>query len=145
MFKEYSLPVKIGFVAAIVIAIILIVWLSNYNKSKAQDINMVIQTKSLATALERYYDKFNSYPNSSTINLSSLMVLTENGINQEGDTMYFRRDFEWARSGKYFSDGNNYAIDFDLEHSWAIWGLDGFGGGKCRVATNVTMGCIKAD
>ncbi len=145
MFKEYSLPVKVGFITAIVIAIIAIVWASNYNKSKAQDIKMVIQTKSLATSLERYYDKFNSYPKSSAINLNQFLILTEKGVNQEGDTVYFRRDFEWARTGKYSSDGNNYAIDFDLEHSWPIWGLEGFGGGKCRVATNVSMACIETD
>lgn len=145
MFKEYSLPIKIGFITAIIIAVALVAWISNYEKGRAQDIQMVIQAKSLAVALEKYYDKYNAYPVSPSTNLDTIRVIGESGINEQEGVLYFRRDFEWVKSGKYLSDGSNYAIDFDLKYSWPIWGLDGFSGGKCRISGNVNMACIKVD
>ncbi|RJQ35416.1 hypothetical protein C4566_00650 [Candidatus Parcubacteria bacterium] len=141
MFKAYSVKVKVIFIVVIVLAIVLLIVFNNYNKGKARDLQMVIQAKSLAISLEEYYDKFNAYPATASVSLDSIYTVTQAGLNQNEGVIYFKRDFEWARPGKYLSDGRNYAIDFDLDYGWSVWGLDR-DGGKCRVSTNVTMACI---
>lgn len=141
MFGKYSVLTKIIIATALILGIVLVIWFRSYSYDRSKDLAMVAYSKSFAVALEKYYDKFNAYPLSEKINLNSIMYLTENGINQQGDFLYFRRSFDWPRSGTYSSDGNNYAIDFGLEKSWDIWSIKG--NGLCRIATGVNMACVE--
>lgn len=142
MFK-YSLKIKILLIFLFTILIVGLVFLVNYNNSRSRDMQFVSQIKTLANGLELYYDKFDSYPISEQkIPVENIKYISEKGLNQQGDVYYFYRNFSWVGQATYTAIENDYQIDFNLERSWPVWGLDAYGGGKCRISKNVYLKCV---
>ena len=115
------------------------VWSLIYNNSRNRDLAMVSQARELATGLENYFDKTNNYPEIAKTKLANIQVLTENGLNQEGTYKYFEK-LDWSKNGTIVSNKEQYAIEFELDNSWALWNLNG--GGKCRISNNLNMACL---
>jgi len=139
MFK-YNIKTKVIIIAIfIAVLIVMVIALQNYS-SHSKDLVLVNQVRVLATGLENYYDKFNAYPSSDKIVIDNISYITENGLNQEGNTLYFKNNFKWDRAVAYSSNGKNYKIEFVLNNSWPLWGLDK-GGGSCRMTYAITMQC----
>ena len=100
---------------------------------------MVSQARELATSLEKYFDKTNTYPELVKTKLANIQVLTENGLNQEGTYIYFDK-LDWSKKGTIVSTKEGYKIEFELDNSWDLWNLKG--GGVCRISNYLTMTCL---
>lgn len=137
---NYSIKTKVILIAALLSIIIVVIIAVNFNYSRSQDLQLVTQAKILANGLEEYYNKFNSYPESSRIAVNQINVISDSGLNQSGERIYFQRNFKWARSAYYSSDGYGYTIEFDLNNSWDVWNLQG--DGKCQITANMIMECL---
>ncbi|MCD4760502.1 hypothetical protein K8R42_01250 [bacterium] len=140
---NYSPKIKALSVLIIIIVIIGVILLVRYNNSRSRDLELFSQAKILAIALERYYDKFYSYPESTVIDVTSIRMITDQGLNQEGNIIYFMQSFEWAAPASYTSNGTDYSIEFNLNNSWPVWNLEGRGGGLCRLTRNINIKCIE--
>ena len=136
---DYSIKTKAIFISAIVISIIALIFLLNYENSRNRDLIMVSQIRGLATSMEKYFDKNNAYPEISKTKLDNIEVITENGFNQEGDYIYFYKS-DWSKDGTIVSTKDLYAIDFELDNSWDLWGIKG--SGKCRISNYLKMECL---
>ncbi|MFA5126919.1 MAG: hypothetical protein WC465_02890 [Patescibacteria group bacterium] len=138
---NYDLKTKIisGFILALLIAGAS--WLVSYNRSRSQDLLTVIQAKNLAIALEKYYDQRQNYPIASSMPVDDIMQISEQGINQEGNKVYWQTTGVWPRSATYVGQSDNYAIYFTLENAWTIWGLKSLKGGVCGFTKNVVWQC----
>jgi len=139
----FAYPIKtkvilILILLAIIAGIFIIV---RYNFSRSRDLVLVNQVKILADSLERYYDKFHTYPITTKISVEQIEIISSNGLNQTGDIVYFMPPAKWIDSASLISDGNNYYIDFNLSNSWPLWNLVK-GGGICRVSTGIQMQCV---
>lgn len=137
---DYSVKAKAISISLLVVLLIALVYLINYNNSRARDLEMVAQARTLATGMEKYFAKNYSYPELAKMKLSKVKVVTENGINQNGDYLYFQAP-DWVMDGTVQSTPNRYLIEFDLNHSWELWGLSDFGGGTCRLSNNLKIVC----
>ena len=139
---NYSKQTKIIASAVLIALVVLLVVVVSTNRSRSRDLQKVTQAKLLATSLEKYFDKFHVYPKSEKILVDQIKFISEQGINQTGKVLYYEKDYKWPDTAIYISDGGEYRLDFELENSWPIWGIDTGGGGKCRIVTNVSMKCI---
>ena len=137
---DYSTKTKVIVIASLVILLGLLIWLINYNNSRSRDLTMVTQTRALAAGLESYFDKHNVYPEFSKIPLTSVRAITENGINQVGDYVYFQAP-AWVMDGTVVSTKDRYIIEFSLNNSWDLWGISSAGGGSCRLSNYLEMIC----
>ena len=54
---DYSIKIKVIVISVLVILLIGIFFLINYNNSKVRDLEMITQTRNLATAMEKYFEK----------------------------------------------------------------------------------------
>jgi len=142
MMFDYEPRKKAIFIGVVVGLVALTTAFLIYNQSKSSDLQTVGQARVLAESLEQYFDKFNAYPVSEKVDVESISFITENGINEQGKIYYYREQTEWPRSASYTSNGQNYAIDFDLSNRWKIWGLDKWSGGQCRIIDNILMRCV---
>lgn len=136
---NYSIQVKI---TAIVVLLALIATLSMVvvkEKSQGFDLYKVSYAQNIATSLERYFDKHNEYPELEKISLSDIQIITENGVNQAGDYLYFSQSKRIVE-GTLISKSDRYIIEFSLDNSWNLWGI-GKKGGLCRVSNNLDMIC----
>lgn len=138
---NYSNKTKLIAFGVLTILIVFIIWLVNYEDSRSQDILMMSQSKNLANGLERYYSQFRSYPQSEATSLVNLVSLSENGFNVAGNVNYWFLDQSWLREGIYQSDGQQYTIQFNLNHGWQALGLKA-GGGLCQLLTGVVWQCV---
>lgn len=136
---DYSTKTKIISIGVLVVLIGFLIFLISYNNSRGRDLETVIQAQSLATGLERYFDKIYAYPESSKIDLSDIKIITEKGINQTGDYLYFKVP-QPARSITLISTTERYLIEFELNNSWDLWGIDN-SGGTCRISNYLQMLC----
>ncbi len=140
MFNYSNKTKLIGF-GILTVLIVFVIWLVNYEDSRSQDILMMSQSKNLANGLERYYSQFRSYPESEATSLVNLLSLSENGFNITGTVNYWSLDQDWLREGIYQSDGQQYTIQFNLNHGWQALGLKS-GGGLCQLLTGVVWQCV---
>ncbi len=138
---NYSNKTKLIAFGILTILIVFIIWLVNYEDSRSQDILMISQSKNLANGLEMYYSQFRSYPQSEATSLVNLVSLSENGFNVAGALNYWSLDQGWLREGIYQSDGQQYTIQFHLNHGWQALGLKA-GGGLCQLLTGVVWQCV---
>lgn len=138
---NYSLKTKITIILFFLGLTAGIVMIVAFGFSRAQDINIVSEAKVLATALERYYDKFQSYPLIQKTAVGNIMILSDQGPNQNGEIVYFKKNTDWLDRATIASDGQNYVISFELARSWRPLGIDSFAGGTCLLTTNVILKC----
>ncbi len=111
------------------------------DSNRAKDIQTVSQAQVLAGSLENYYHRYNAYPEIKEISVEQVKILTENGVNQNGNIVYYRSIADWPRPVTIVSSEENYLIKFSLKNSWPIWQLDNFFGGSCRLTNNVVLNC----
>ena len=107
--------------------------------SRASDLQLVGQLQALATGLEKYYDKFYSYPPTSRLAVENIRVVTENGFNQEGNLVYYQKSATWPRSAVLSSEGQDYKIEFVLDHGWSAWQAKA--GDTCFLKSGLIMEC----
>lgn len=142
MLFNYNKKIKIillalvGLVASSVFIVII------FDRSRVKDLEVVKQVQMFATALENYYDRFQVYPVTKELNLSTIMKLTENGFNQDGEIIYYQATEDLSRSVYFLSSVNSYALKFSLKNSWPLWGLGSWRGGECRMTNNLEISCL---
>jgi len=136
---DYSIKIKVILIGILVILIAASIFLITYNNSHSRDLETMVQVRSLATGLEYYFDKKHAYPLVEKTDLVNIKVITENGVNQPGDYFYFVTS-DQAINGTLVSTADKYAIDFELENSWNLWGLN-TGGGICRISNYLAIIC----
>jgi len=141
---DYSITVKAILIGVLIILIGLLVFVTKYSNSRSYDLYRVSQARELANSLERYFDKNNSYPETSSINISSIKIITENGINQTGDYVYFKQG-NGVIDATLVSTKERYIIQFNLDNSWEVWNIDSKNGGTCRVSNYLKMICQAND
>lgn len=140
---NYSLRTKIILLLGLVSLIVVMIIISYDSQKKSQDLTMVSQVKFLASSLERYYDKFNAYPEIAKMDVSSIKIITDQGVNNdEGKRVFYKKNFNWDLGTTIVSRSDNYSIEFRLNNKWPIWNLDKNGGGKCRISANLVMQCV---
>ena len=139
---NYSTKIKAISIAVLVVLIILISVAIGFYNSRANDIVVFNQAKSLANGLEKHYDKFNIYPVNEKVKADFLTTVSDNGFNQAGAIIYWQNHDKWAREASYTSDGNNYIIRFVVNNKWPMWGIDTHKGGICTMATNMNINCV---
>jgi hypothetical protein len=140
---NYSKKIKVISIIILAILVVLIGFMIYFNNSRANDIVAFTQAKELALSLEKYYDKFNAYPETEKIKADVLLKLTDNGFNQSGDIIYWQRNSDWAREASYISDGDSYTIRFLINNKWTMWGINTQKGGICTIATNMNISCVQ--
>jgi len=128
--------------AILVVLIALIIFMVFFNNSRSNDIVVFTQVKDLATALEKYYDKVNRYPELEKVNTDVLFKLTDNGFNQDGKVIYWQRSGDWARIASYTSNGDNYTLRFGINNKWPMWGINTQKGGICTISSNLNISCV---
>jgi hypothetical protein len=141
---NYSKKIKIISLVILAVLVGLIIFMVYFNNNRSDDIVVFTQSKELAVALEKYYDKFNEYPELEKTRTNLLTKLTDNGFNQEGDIIYWQGGYEWARGASYTSDSNNYTIIFRINNKWPMWGINTYNGGICTIATNLSISCVQS-
>jgi len=109
--------------------------------SRAKDLEVVSQSKQFANSLEMYFDKFNDYPVIEEVNGKDIFYITENGINEEGEVIYFNRKFKYSRPITFSSERFKYNISFELKNKWPLWNLNTGRGGNCVIKENIIMEC----
>lgn len=136
---NYSIKVKIAAIVILIAIITAIVIVYRDNKSKGFDLYTISYAKNLGVGLEHYFSDYNSYLEISQTKLNKIKVITENGINQPGNKIYFRGSNKDV-SGTLVSTPDRYLIEVNLENSWDLWGIDSQGG-SCRISNNLEMLC----
>jgi len=142
---DYSQKIKIILGSIVLVVIILLIVFIVLDRSRVKDLQLVSQVQTFATGLEQYYDKFQAYPEVSEIDLIQVQLLTDQGFNQPGDTVYYQAQSNWARPVLFLSSDSHYTIKFELKNSWPVWQLDAWRGGECRMSTNMIMTCQNPD
>ena len=140
MIFNYNKKIKIALISLLIIVIIGLVCFLLYDRSRTKDLRVVNQAQTLATALEQYYDKFNAYPQISEVDVNSIKLIGNQGINKSSEFAYYRSQGEFARSATLLSSGTDYVIKFELKNKWPVWQLID-SGGECRLTTNILMTC----
>ncbi|MCB9802854.1 hypothetical protein H6761_02435 [Candidatus Nomurabacteria bacterium] len=138
---NYSKKVKVILLAILLLLVFSTITLLVFDRSRVKDLELVEQVKVFATALEKYYDKFQIYPESKEINLETISFLTENGLNQKGEVTYYQKVENFKRPVSFLSSGNHYTLKFNLKNKWGLWGLDSWRGGECRMLSNLALSC----
>lgn len=137
---DYSTKTKVIVIASLVILVVALILLTNYNNSRSRDLTMVSQTRNLAIGLELYFDKHNTYPAIAKTKLADVKTITENGLNQPGEYLYFMAP-DWVMGGTLISASDRYIIEFNLNHAWDLWALKSSDGGTCRLSNYLQMIC----
>ena len=130
-----------GIVVLVVIIIISTIVFIVFNYSRAKDLEVVSQSKQFANSLEIYFSKFNDYPVIEKVNGDSILILTENGFNEEGEIIYFQKKFKYSRPLTFESRRNSYKLEFSLKNKWPLWNLNTNKGGTCFIKERMIMEC----
>lgn len=138
---DYSKKVKIILLGVFLFLIFSVVAVLIFDRSRVKDLELVEQVKVFATALEKYYDKFQVYPTTKEIDLDTVLLLTDNGLNQTGKVIYYQKQEDFKRSVVLLSSGSHYTLKFNLKNKWDLWGLDSWRGGECRLVSNLFINC----
>jgi len=141
MIFNYSKKQKIILSTILVGLIIITIVLISFSKSQYKDLQIISQANFFASSLEQYYDKFLAYPEIKEVDLAKIKNLTDNGLNQSGEIVYYSQTLKLARPATFSSSGGDYTIKFNVKNDWSIWGLDYWRGGECRITANVEMVC----
>lgn len=140
---NYSLRTKVFLSMALVSMLVIVAIITFDSQKKSRDLLLVSQVKILANSLERYYDKYNAYPDIVKMDVADIKSLSDKGINNsEGKVVYYKKDFILAGDATIASRADNYSIEFRLNNKWSLWNLDKMSGGKCRITANVVMQCV---
>lgn len=139
MIFDYGLKIKLILSMVFLSLIMLVFLLVSYQDSRADDLTLVSQLQVLASGLERYYDKFQSYPEAKRVAVENIRIISENGLNQSGNTVYYKVSGYWPRSAVLASDREDYTIEFTLDNSWSIWPAQA--GGACLLKSGMIMDC----
>ena len=142
---DYSKKIKIILGSIMLVVIILLIVFIIIDRSRVKDLQLVSQIKTFATALEQYYDKFQTYPVTSEIDLAQVQILTDQGFNQPSEVIYYQAQSNWARPVLFLSSDSHYTIKFDLKNSWPVWQLETWRGGECHMSNNMIMTCQNID
>ena len=110
---DYSVKIKAILIGALLVLIGFLIFLINFNNSHSRDLDRVSQAKEIAASLEYYFDKNNAYPEIGATKLNAIQVITEQGINQTGDYVYFKANNSQIE-GTLVASLNRYVIEFDL-------------------------------
>ncbi len=135
--KNIIVGISLLVVTIIISTIVFIV----FNYSRAKDLEVVSQSKQFANSLEIYFSKFNDYPVIEKVNGDSILILTENGFNEEGEAVYFKKNFKYSRLVIFESERNGYSLEFKLNNKWPLWNLNTGKGGYCLIKEKVIMEC----
>lgn len=138
---NYSIKIKIFLIGLLILAIASLIFLTSINKSRGRDLYRVSQAKVLATSLELYFDKNYAYPEFAKVNIKDIKLVTENGVNKNGDYIYFQGPAKLLDEGTVVSTPSRYVIEFTLEKSWDLWGISSSDGGVCRISNYLQMVC----
>ena len=130
-----------GISLLVVIIIISTIVFIVFNYSRAKDLEVVSQSKQFANSLEMYFSKFNDYPVIEKVNGDSILILTENGFNEEGKVVYFKKNFKYSRPVIFVSERNGYSLGFNLNNKWPLWNLNTGKGGYCLIKEKMIMEC----
>jgi len=133
--------IMFGIVVAVLIIVISIIVFIVLNYSRAKDLEIVSQTKQFSNSLEIYFSKFNSYPVIDKVDGNSILYITENGINEEGEVIYFKKDIIYSRPLTFESNRNSYSLEFSLKNKWPLWNLNTGKGGTCLIKEKMIMEC----
>jgi hypothetical protein len=141
---RYSLQTKAIFVGAILLAIVLIVFLVRHQNSRSRDVQLVANAKILATALERYYAFYRTYPEWDQASLDKVKFISDQGINKNGETIFYTNNFIWPEDADITLaiQSDDYQLDFTVHNSWPAWGVTKAKGGRCRVLKEVNFLCV---
>ena len=139
---NYSKKVKIILLVIFCFLVISIISVIVFDRSRVKDLELVEQVKIFATGLETYYDKFQAYPVTQEIDLNKVKILTENGINQTGKTVYYQANSVFVRPVTFLASKNNYTLKFSLKNPWSIWGIESWRGGECRMTNYLKISCL---
>ncbi len=138
---NYSLRTKINLLL-LLIALVVIVSAGVYlSDSKAKDLTNLSQAQTLATALEKYYYKYQRYPTSPRLGADAVQLITENGINQPGKVVYYRQSDYFAKETTLASTGEAYFLEFSMANKWPSWGAER--DSVCRVKNGLKLECQK--
>ena len=129
----------------LVVLVVGLIFVISGNKSRGRDLYRVSQAKSLASGLENYFDKNYTYPEWSKTSLKNIKTVTEKGINQAGDFIYFQGPVKLLDEVTVVSSPSRYIIEFTLENSWDFWGISNRAGGTCRISNNLEVLCRSQD
>lgn len=138
---RYSLQTKAIFLGAIILAIVLIVLLVRYENSRARDLELASNAKVLAVALEKYYAIYRSYPDLDRVTLGKLNFISDQGVNQEGNEIFYRNLVEWPEHATLAIQNDDYQLDFTVYNSWPAWGVTKSEGGRCRFLQAAKLIC----
>ena len=140
MIFNYNKKIRIALATLLVIAVVGLIWFVVYDRSRTKDLRLVNQVQNLATALEQYYDKFNVYPQVAETDANDILLLTDQGLNESGDTIYYRAQNKFVRPVSFLSSATQYTFKFELKHFGPVWQLQP-GAGECRLTTDMLMSC----
>lgn len=138
---RYSLQTKAIFVGAIIVAIVGIVLVSNYNNSRSRDVELATNAKLLAGALERYYAMYHSYPEFDKTTVDKVKFITDQGVNENGTEVFYVNKFVWPTDATLAIQNDDYQLDFTVYNSWPAWGVTKSKGGRCRVFKEAAFYC----
>lgn len=138
---NYSLRTKINLILLLIALVVLVsagVYLSD---SQAKDLVNLSQAQTLATALEKYYYKYQRYPASPRLSADAVQIITENGINQPGKVVYYRQSAYFAKATTLSSTGEDYFLEFNMTNKWPVWAAER--GSLCRLQNGLKLECAK--
>ncbi len=141
---RYSTQTKTIFVGAIIVAVVLIIFLLRYQNSRSRDVELVANAKILATALEKYYTFYHTYPEWSKDSIDKIKFISDQGVNKDGAEIFYRNTYEWPTDADITLaiQNDDYQLDFTVYNSWPAWGVTKAKGGRCRVLKEVTFLCV---
>lgn len=138
---NYGLKFRIIlFLFFVVIFFVAIILVRGHN-AKANDLNTVYQAQKVAEGLEKYYSKFNAYPDIAKIDVSNIKIISDQGLNNRGDIVFFQDRLDWDRSVSLKSQGDFYSLEFTLTEKWSVWGIDSREGAVCSISNGIRMNC----
>lgn len=129
---RYSWQTKAIFTGTVVVAIVLLVLLVRHEDSRARDLELASQAKVLAIALEKYYAIYRSYPDLEKLTLDKLKIISEKGVNKDGNQIFYRNTVVWPEHATLAIQSDDYQLDFTVYNSWPAWGVTKSKGGRCR-------------
>lgn len=140
--NNYSLKTKAIFILLVILAIIGIALVANYNNSRSRDVQTVANARLLAGALEKYYSLYRSYPEIDKITIDKLKYISDQGINESGSQIFYTNNVVWPTDTTLAIQGDDYQLDFSVNNSWPAWGVTKFKGGRCRILKEAVLYCV---
>lgn len=125
-----------------VLAIIGIVLVTNYNNSRSRDVQTAVNARLLVGALEKYYSLYRSYPEIDKITIDKLKYISDQGVNESGSQIFYVNNVVWPEDTTLAIQNDDYQLDFSVNNSWPAWGVNKFKGGRCRILKEALLYCV---